>query len=130
MIFLNEAHRDFFHTNVERTKTHHDPYHLALFYALGLTDDTRRNIADLYDFREKGISTDGLYKGWQTSGSLRVTRLAFNLYNGWNGEDGGELSGYYTPYDLFCDGLAQYFFEAIKLRYPENFTRRELPFSS
>ncbi|MGI6498960.1 MAG: DUF6075 family protein [Oscillospiraceae bacterium] len=121
MIFLDEAHNDFFRKIMERTHSQNDPYHLALFYTLGLSDDTRRNIADLYDFAEKGIETEGLYKCWQTSGTLRITRLAFNLYNGWNGESGGELAGYYTPYELFCDGKALYFFEAIKLLYPESF---------
>ncbi|MDL2248502.1 DUF6075 family protein [Tyzzerella sp. OttesenSCG-928-J15] len=125
MIFLDKKHQQFFEDCISRSNTHSDPYHLALFYTLGLTDETRRHIAGLYNFKEKGIEFDGLTKGWQTSTSIRVTRLAFNLFNGWNGDDGIDRPEFYTPYELFCDGLASYMFEAVKLRYPEYFPKQQ-----
>jgi hypothetical protein len=45
---------------------------------------------------------------------MRVTRLAFNLFNDYDGE-----AGEFTPSNILCDGLMAYFFEAVKLRYPE-----------
>lgn len=118
MIFLDEKHQQFFEEGIKRTNSHNDTYHLALFYALGLTDETRCHIGDLYDFEEKAIMHGGLTKSWQTSTSIRVTRLAFNLFNGWNGGN-IDRPEFYTPYELFCTGLASYMFEAIKMRYPE-----------
>jgi len=129
MIFKDKLHKDFYAENILKTNSVHDPYRQALFYTLGLTRETRKYIHGLYDFREKGIDFDGLSKAWQTSGTMRVTRLAFNLYNNFNGQiyDEGtgtqaaiDGSGHYTPEDIFCDGLMPYFFEAVKLRYPEN----------
>ena len=59
------------------------------------------------------IRPEGLNKGWQTSGSTCLTRLAFNLCNGWNSD------GYATPYDLFGTSDAAFMLEAVRLRYPE-----------
>ena len=74
------------------------------------------------------------YQGWQTSGSVRVVRLAFNLYtDGTPGVDEykrkdeqvRECKAFqrnaleYSVSDIFCCGYARYFWEGIKLRYPE-----------
>src|SRR5690606_2023214 len=76
-----------------------------------------RNINDLYNFKEDSIRLEGLYEGWQTGTTSRLTRLAFNLYTGYTGES-EEDARYYSPYYLFDNGLLPYFFEAVKLRYP------------
>ncbi|MCQ4638523.1 DUF6075 family protein, partial [Anaerovorax odorimutans] len=52
----------------------------------------------------------------------RATCLAFNLWNGY--VEQGQKS-MFTPESLFSCDLAPYFFEAIKLRYPEYV--RDLP---
>ena len=57
-----------------------------------------------------------MYGGWQTSGTVKVCHLAFNLWNGFT-EEGKE--NLFTPDELFCCGYAPYFMEGIKLRYPE-----------
>lgn len=122
MKFKNEQHKSFYMENIQKTNSERDPYRKALFYTLGLTEQTRVHINDIYDFHKKGIDWDGLSKPWQTSTSLRVTRLAFNLYNNFNGIIGDEVidnPNGYTPEDIFCNELMTYFFEAIKLRYPE-----------
>jgi len=122
MIFMDNRHREFYEDCISRTNAASDPYRKALFYTLGLTDETRRNINHLYDFEERGINFDGLFGGFQTSGSLKVTRMAFNLYNGFTGDTGGQKSDapdFYSPYHLYDTGLMAYFFEAVKLRYPE-----------
>lgn len=122
MKFVDKEHRDFFLRMVYKTNSAKDPYREALFYTLGLTGETRRNINSLYDFKENGINPDGMNGGWQTSTSWKVTKLAFNLYNGYSGE-GNEPSDY-TPFELFSCGLMEYMFEAVRLLYP-NYAERD-----
>ena len=45
-----------------------------------ISDDTRRNIYSIYDFKTGDVKTESLHEGWQTSGSVRMVRMAFNLY--------------------------------------------------
>lgn len=113
-VFKDNAHKQFFYSSLMRCKKQ-DTYHQAFFFAAGLSNDTRSYIADLFDFEQDVIKADGLYAGWQTSGTDRITRLAFNLWNGWV-EDGNEYL--VSPYELFTDSNAPYFWEAIRLRYP------------
>lgn len=106
----------FYNGLVTDTNAGDDPCRKALLYALGLTEETRRHVRELYDFKERCIIPEGLDKPWQTGSSTRVTRLAFNLYNGF--ADANEPSAF-TPYDLFCDPLQPYMLEAVRLRYAE-----------
>jgi hypothetical protein len=98
------------------TNTQTDPYRLALFYTLGLMEETRNHIELLYDFEDKSIRhKTGFVGGWHTSMTMRIVRLAFNLYNGCSGEDKEAYA--FTPYHIFDCNLREYFFEAIRLRY-------------
>ncbi|RCX20918.1 hypothetical protein DFR58_101120 [Anaerobacterium chartisolvens] len=120
-LFMNDAHREFYIMNIQKTNSFSDPYRKALFYALGLTAETRNNINSLYDFADNAIDFDGLNRPWQTGTSAKVTKLAFNLYNGFCGDLGGEPIDYpsdYTPYNLFGNELMNWMFEAVKLLYP------------
>ena len=90
-----------------------DPYHKAFFYTMGISSETRMHIHDCFNFRDDVIRPDCLSRGWQTSGSSRVTRMAFNLWNGWNAD------GLATPYELFATSDGSFMLEAIRLRYPE-----------
>ena len=123
MVFMDGQHKKFYADCIVKANAQNDPYRKALFYTLGLTKETRRQIHSLYDFNERVILTEGLNESWQTGTSLRASRMAFNLYNGFTGDisDGGisQSSDLYTPYCLFDTGLLPYFFEAAKLRYPE-----------
>ncbi|WP_255314240.1 DUF6075 family protein [Bacillus sp. FJAT-26390] len=67
------------------------------------------------------IRLSAMSESWQTSTSIKLTRLAFNLYNGYSGDElnGHDRTQNYSPYFLFDTGLLPYFFEAVKLRYPE-----------
>lgn len=115
--FLCDAHKAFYFEQVKRTNAEDDPYRKALFYALGLTDETRRNINQLYDFNERCINLSGLRKPWQTGSSVKVCRLAFNLYNGHTGS--GKAAPLFTPYELFGCSLIDYMLEAVKIRYSD-----------
>lgn len=113
--FNSVEHRNFFMERMQESKSN-DTYHQAIFYTLGINKDCRSNFNTIFDKETDRIKPDALYEAWQTSGSECVTRLAFNLWNGFV-EEGHEKDS--TPYDLFACEHAPYFFEAIKLRFPE-----------
>ena len=121
--FADRQHRDFFTRMLAKTRNS-DSYHRAFFYTVGICPETRSNVASLFDFKENGIRSEGLDAAWQTGGTRRLCRLAFNLWNGWTQDGAENLS---APYELFDCGFAPYFMEAIKLRYPEYC--RELAYS-
>lgn len=68
-----------------------------------------------------------LHEGWQTSGSVKVVRMAFNLYcNGTPSvsdyedmEEQIDECRNYTVEELFCCAYAPYFWQAVQIRYPE-----------
>lgn len=119
--FKDLDHHQFYEGNIRMTHSHRDPYRQALFYLLGLTEQTRQHIRDLYDYEEGSIRLSAISESWQTGTTVKLTRLAFNLYNGYNGDeqDGRDNNRNYSPYFLFDTGLLHYIFEAIQLRYPE-----------
>lgn len=80
IIFISEAHEKFYYEKLKEVR-YQDVYHKALCYCLGISDDTRRNIKSIYDFKTGNVKTKCLHEGWQTSGSVRVVRMAFNLYS-------------------------------------------------
>ena len=129
MIFYDERHETSYNDICNRMK-YLDCCHRSLAYLLALDVVLREHIEAVYDFQEDGIKRDGLLKAWQTSTSAKVTRLAFNLWNSCCSDGTGDVSpdGYdlpqaeFLPNEIFCDSLAEYFFEAIKLRYPQYFS--------
>lgn len=119
--FRNSAHRDFFLEMMGKSRVN-DCYHRAFFYVMGIASETRANISQMFDFKTDCIVPEGMRGGWQTSGTVKVCNLAFNLWNGYTEKEHGQD---YTPEDLFCCEFAPYFMEGIKVRYPEYC--RELP---
>ena len=114
--FKDAGHKEFFLSMKELCREW-DSYHMALFYALGICEDCRTHIKDIFDFSKKnyGIKPDTVFnKAWQTSGSLECIRLGYNLFNGYEDD-------YTSPYMLFSSSYACYMLEAIKLRYPDTF---------
>ena len=116
----NKEHEKFYEQCLGRTGSL-DPYHKAFFYTMGISGETRKHIEDVFNFREDAIRPEGMNKGWQTSGTSCLTRLAFNLWNGWNAD------GCATPYDLFTTSDATYMLEAVRLRYPEYCKEPQVP---
>lgn len=134
IIFISEAHEKFYYEKLKEVR-YQDVYHKALCYCLGISDDTRRNINSIYDFKTGCVKTECLHEGWQTSGSMKVVRMAFNLYcNGTPSVDDYTKTEeqvnecrQYTVEDLFCCAYAPFFWQAIQIRYPEYATyNREL----
>lgn len=116
MYFKGKEHRGFFMECMERSKVD-DSYHRAFFYTVGICNDTRKHVNDIFDFSDDSIKLDALEKGWQTSGSSKVCLLAFNLWNGFVASNDEQSS---TPYELFNCEFAPYFYEALKLKYPQS----------
>lgn len=124
--FIDAEHKSFYKEALLKCKLK-DVYHKALIYCLGISEDTRNHIEEIYDFNAQEIKTDAIIKPWQTSGSLQITRLAFNLFTDgtptiYEYKDGSEEqineSRKYSVSDIFCTSLAPYFYEAVKIRYP------------
>lgn len=98
-----------------------DCYYMALAYLFTLDSECKKHINDLFDFKEYCIKPDtALSCAWQTGTSLKTTRLAYNLFNGYTGQaDTDDNARYYTPEYLFCCPYAKYYYEAIRIRYNE-----------
>ena len=128
IIFRNEAHKKFYMEYLPKCR-YQDVYHRALVYCLRIDRDTREHADSIYNFKSGCVRTECLNEGWQTSGSVRIVRMAFNLYcNGTPSvydyenecvEEQLRECRCYTVEDLFCCGYARYFWKAIKIRYPE-----------
>ena len=126
ILFKNQEHENFFYNAVFQCR-YQDVYHQALCYCMGITSDTRANAKRIYDFETGCINPECLKDGWQTSGSGRIVLLAFNLYtDGTPSVDSYNDIGdqvracrEYSVSDIFCSGDARYFWQAIRLRYPE-----------
>lgn len=113
--FSSREHKQFFFEMLERCKSK-DSYHQAFFYCVGISETTRLNVNRMFSFKEDCINPEALHDGWQTGGTIRLTRLAFNLWNGYTEEHCEKMS---TPYEMFDCGYAPYFLDAIRLKYPE-----------
>ena len=113
--FKSREHEDFFLEMIGKTERN-DCYHRAFFYVMGIAPETRANIHRMFDFKHDRIVPRGMYGGWQTTGTVKVCHLAFNLWNGYMEKEHGQS---YTPEDLFCCEFVPYFIEGIKVRYPE-----------
>lgn len=80
--FRSKEHKQFFQEMLERSR-YKDCNHQSFFYCVGISESARTNIDRLFDFQRDRIKTDGLHDGWQTGGTIRLTRLAFNLMEGY-----------------------------------------------
>lgn len=120
--FLSTAHKDFFLGQMEAATNAGrgtDSYFKSLVYLCGLTEETRNHFSDIFDCHDWAINLEATSAGWQTGTSLRVTRLAFNLWNGCGSDSGSGATEEYLPDSLFCCELMEFFFEALLIRFPE-----------
>lgn len=135
--FISKTHEKFYYEMLDRVREK-DVYHMALIYCLGISNDTRRNIESIYDFKTGCVKTECLQEGWQTSGSIKIVRMAFNLYcNSTPSVDDHQTTEeqldeckLYTVSELFCCAYAPYFWQAVQIRYPEYATYNHNLYSS
>lgn len=126
ILFISEAHEKFYYDQLQKVQEQ-DEYHKALCYCLGISNDTRRNINRIYDFKTDCVKSECLQEGWQTSGSKKIVRMAFNLYcNGTPSVDEDTTTDeqlyecrQYSVEELFCCEYALYFWQAVQIRYHE-----------
>lgn len=120
MKFIDKEHRNFYNEKISQVY-HPDSYSRSLIYLLSMNDDTRKHFNEIYNIDTNEINVKSLKSPWQTSTSKNVCRLGFNLFNGCANDNPkySTMSKDYSIYNLFCTSGAGYFFEAIKLRYPE-----------
>ena len=126
--YYDERHKMIFADLIRRMKSN-DCYHLAIAYLIALDYDCRNRIESVFDIENDTILPDCLHSGWQTGTSLKTLRLAFNLWNGYcfdtdtyidqDGQRSLLPSSSYAVDSIFCSTYAPYYWEAIKLRYPE-----------
>lgn len=115
--FYNEIHRQRVIKIYSRMQTF-DAVHQSVAYLLGLPK-VYPYINEIYNFSEDCIKVDALYKPWQTDTTLKVCRLAFNLW-GYSGEVNisGDSPHLYTVNEIFdCEYIGE-FIEVIRLRFP------------
>lgn len=131
MLFKSPDHWKFYNEKFSSGGITSDCYHRALVYTLGICDDTRLRFDEIYDKKKRSIVSGVISAGWQTAGSLRATRLAFNLFTDntptsfscgdseSQQHDALEECKKYSVSDVFCCEFAPFFFQAIAIRYPE-----------
>lgn len=126
MIFYNEKHKEFYEDKLTTLELYNkaDVYYKSVIYLLGLTETTRENFKEIFDIKSGEININAIQSPFQTSTSLKVTRMAFSLWNRcyFDSEDDIENANYSPKYnvcEVFNCELAPYFYEAIKIRFPE-----------
>lgn len=118
--FRNEEHEKNFYALLSKMEVNEkDVYRIALAYLIALDDVCSYHINEMYDFEDRCINPTAIEKPWQTGTSLKTTLLAFNLYTGHTAWCPDEYVNICTPSDIFVSEYAEYYWEAIKLRYPE-----------
>lgn len=114
-IKFKSSEHELFYNEMLAKCTYQDCYHRALMYTLGINEDTRRHIDEIYDFDTRCIKLNSLKACWVTSGDSRAMRLAFNLFTDNVPENTHKER--YAVGEIFNHVGAKYFFQAIKLRY-------------
>lgn len=122
--FWNKEHENHYYEVLAKMRKS-DVYRKSAAYLLTLDSDCYKHIDSLYDFEQNAIKPFGsLDFGWQTSTSIRTTRLIFNLWNGTCNdfdiecEKVDDSERYYSVEEIFTSSLGFWYFEAIKLRFP------------
>lgn len=128
MTFYDKYHQTLF-TNITQRMKNADCYHIAVAYLISLDSVCSEHLEDVFDFENDFIKPECLHSGWQTGTSGKTLRLAFNLWNGYcsNGDTYTDKNGHHSPLpsgddsvdSIFCSTYAPYYWEAVKLRYPE-----------
>lgn len=113
--FYNQEHKNFYESKTERKKL--DSYNKSIIYLLGLTEETRKNFNKIYNETVREIYFTALNESWQTGTTIAITKLAFNLFNGFTGLEDSEANKYAVD-SIFCyKEFAPFFYEAIKIRF-------------
>ncbi len=126
MKFIDKEHEEFYNKKFEIMQKYGktDVYYKATIYILGISEVTRENCENIFSLENGEINISSIKSAYQTSTSAKVTRMAFCLWNGCNYDsekdyENEKVSSNYNPSEIFCCAYAPYFWEGIKIRYPE-----------
>lgn len=124
--FMDKEHKDFYKDKMEILKQYKkaDAYYRSLIYTLGICSTTRNNFEKIFNMQKGEININSINNAFQTETSKKVTRLAFSMWNNcmYDSEEdieNGKMSKEYNIGEIFSCSYAPYFFESIKIRYPE-----------
>ena len=126
MKFINSKHREFWNRKYAEMqklgKT--DLYNKSIVYTLGICEITREHFNDIFDLKNGTININSLQRPYQTGTSEKVTRMAFSLWNRCNYDsevdiENDKVSTSYNVSEIFSCSYAPYFYEGIKIRFPE-----------
>ena len=83
MEFIDNEHREFWNKKYKEMQTmgKTDVYYRAIVYTLGICETTRDNFNKIFNLRTGEINIDSINGAYQTSTSMKVTRMAFSLWN-------------------------------------------------
>ena len=126
--FIDKEHKQFYEQKLKETGKL-DVYRKALIYTLAMCETTREYFADIFNLKDGEININSLQAPYQTGSSEKVTRMAFSLWNRCNYDsekdiENEKVSDKYNVSEIFCCSYAPYFYEGIKIRYPE-YTREK-----
>ena len=118
--FADEEHRAFYYRMCSQYG--HDRFRASLFYCIGSTDVTRRHYRRIYDTEEQMVIPECIYESWQTSGTLRMILLGFELYHGGpviqdDTEDSDRLKKLYSISSVFSSEMLEVKLEAVRIRF-------------
>lgn len=135
MIFIDSEHEKFYSEKLGELKNYGktDVYYKSLIYTLGICETTRENFTKIFNIKKGEINIDSINAAFQTSTSAKTTRMAFSLWNRcmYDSEEdlkNGKMSSEYNPSQIFCCSYAPYFYEGIKIRYPEYVRQKQFDF--
>ncbi len=126
MKFIDSKHKGFWNKKYKEMemlgKT--DVYFKSIVYVLGICETTRDNFDKIFNLKNGEININSINESYQTNTSQKVTRMAFNLWNSCNYDsekdiETDEISSNYNVSEIFSCIYAPYFYEGIKIRYPE-----------
>jgi len=126
MKFIDNKHKEFWNKKYKEMQAlgKTDVYYKSIVYTLGICETTRDNFDNIFNLKTGEINVDSLQEAYQIGSSEKVTRMAFSLWNRCNYDsyedvENGNISSSYNPSEIFCCSYAPYFYEGIKIRYPE-----------
>lgn len=126
MEFIDREHQKFWNEKYKLLEQYGktDVYYKSIVYTLGICETTRDNFNKIFNIKNGEINIDSIKGAYQTGTSEKVTRMAFSLWNRCNYDsqediENNKISANYNPSEIFSCSYAPYFYEAIRIRYPE-----------
>ena len=117
MYFINKEHEDFYQKKIGQVKQE-DSYINSLIYLLSSNEETRNNFEVIYNISNNTINITSLKLPWQTSTSLNICRLAFNLFGDIVSDNIENESSYlYAVSSIFKNLDINIGLEALRIRF-------------